>query len=110
MITQEMAEKAVDWLRDHADEMAKARATRLYIEQWMKSHKAALQMQTGESSVARAEVEALADARYHETLLAYKAAVENDEFMRWTAAAAEAKIEFWRSQEATRRIEGKATT
>ena len=54
--------------------------------------------------VAAQEREALADERYLDHLSALRIAVEDDEKMRWLKAAAEAKIEAWRTQAANQRI------
>lgn len=110
MITMQDAEKAVDWLRDHAGEIGEARATRLYMEQWVKTVKATIQTENPGVSVAASEIAALASSKYMAALQAYRDAVKNDETLRFLAAAAEAKLECWRSQESTRRAEGKAYT
>lgn len=109
MITQDAAEKVVDWLRDNARAIAKARAERLYMEQWVKTVKATIQSEQAGMSVSGAETVALASPRYMAALQAFKEAVEADEYLRFMAAAAEAKIDAWRSQESTRRAEGRAT-
>lgn len=108
MITQEQAEKSVDWLRDNARDMAQARATRVYMEQWIKTVKATLQQEINAQSMAASEMLALANPKYLAALQAYREAVEADEYNRFMVTAAEAKIEAWRSQESTRRAEGKA--
>jgi alpha/beta superfamily hydrolase len=110
VITQDDAEKAVDWLRANARKMAQERAERLYLEQWIKTVKAQLQVESPAPSAARAEMIALASPKYLAALQAYKQAVEADEYNRFMVTAAEAKIEAWRSQESTRRAEGKAYT
>jgi len=107
MITQDDAERAVDWLRNNADNIAQARATRLYMEQWLKSQRALLQCQQQGMSAAASEAVALSHPDYLKSLSAFKDAVHRDEYMRWMATAAEAKIEYWRSQEATSRAIGR---
>ena len=109
MISQDDAESAVDWLRNHAREIAKARAERLYMEQWIKTVKATIQSEQQGLSSAAAETIALASSGYMAALQAYKQAIEADEYLRFAVVAAEAKIEAWRSQESTRRAEGRAT-
>ncbi len=109
MISQDDAEKAVDWMRDNARSMAQARAERLYMEQYIKTVKATLQMEDSASpSIAASEMRALASPKYMAALQAYKEAITADETNRFLIAAAEAKIDAWRSQESTRRAEGKA--
>lgn len=108
MITTDHAEKAVDWLRDHAKEIGEARATRVYMEQWIKTVKATIQAEQAGLSNAAAETVALSSPKYMAALQAYREAVQQDETLRFLAAAAEARLECWRSQESTRRAEGKA--
>ena len=108
MITEDDAEKAVEWLRDHAVEIGKARAERVYVEQWVKTVRATIQTEQTGLSMAAAEAVALASPRYMAALQALKEAVQTDETLRFLASAAEAKIECWRSMESTRRAEGRA--
>lgn len=110
MITQDDAERAVDWLGNNASEIAQARAERLYIEQWIKTVKATIQAEQEGMSAAASEIVALASPRYAKALAAFKEAVLADERFRFLVAAAEARIEAWRSQESTRRAEGRATS
>ena len=108
MISVEQAEKAVDWLREQAKNMAQARAERIYLEQWIKTVKATLQAESKSTSAAQSEIEALSSPKYLAALQALKEAVLADEHNRFLAAAAEAKIEMFRTLEATKRAEGKA--
>ena len=108
MITSDDAEKAVEWLRDNARKLAQAKAERVYMEAWIKTAKAEAMREHASLPIAGQEREALTSSGYLSALQAYKQAVEADEFMRWMATAAEAKLEAWRSQESTRRAEGKA--
>lgn len=107
-IDQAAAEKAVWWLKENALAIGQARAARIYMEQWVKTVKAQIQTDFGSMSVAAAEVMALSSPQYKEALEALKAAVQEDERLRFLATAAEAQIECWRSIEATKRAEGKA--
>lgn len=102
--------RALDFIRDHAPAYAKAKAERVYLEEWRKSKKA-LCMQTALSKGFEAanaqEREAYADPDYIELLQALKAAVEEEERLRWLIVGAQAKIEVWRTLEANRRVEAK---
>lgn len=109
MITQEDAERAVDWLGDNASLIAHARAERLYVEQWIKTVKATIQTEQSGMSAAASEIVALSSPQYATALRAYKEAILADERFRFLVVAAEARIEAWRSQESTRRAEGRAT-
>lgn len=109
MISQDDAESAVEWIGKYAKKMAEARAQRVYMEQWVKTVKATIQSEQVGLSSAAAETVALASPRYMEALQAYKQAIEADEYFRFLVSHAEARIEAWRSQESTRRAEGRAT-
>lgn len=102
--------RALDWIRDHAQEMADAKATRVQIEEYRKSKKALL-MRDAESrgfpTSAGQEREAYAHPDYIALLDGLKDAVAAEERLRWLMVAAQLKIECWRSLESTRRIEAK---
>ena len=110
MITQQDAERAVDWLRDNVTKIAQERANRLYMEQYIKTVKATIQVEQAGMSAAASEIVALSSPRYLEVLQAYRDAIQADETNRFWVVAAEVKIDAWRSQESTRRAEGRATT
>lgn len=102
--------KALDFIRDHAPAYAKAKAERIYLEEFRKTKKA-LCMKAAESAGANAvnaqEREAYADPEYQELLKGLRAAVEEEERLRWLIVGAQAKIEVWRTIEANKRAEAK---
>ena len=108
MIDEQTVESALDFLRDNAGKIAKARAERVYLEQFRKSKKALLFDQSSEETVAAREQGALRHSDYLQVLDALRAAVEEDERLRFLSAAAEAKIEVWRTIQANVRAEQKA--
>ena len=97
MITSEEVEKAVDWLRDNAGEAAKARAERVYVEEYRKTIKAQIMCEHKTESGIAQEREAYADPRYISHLDAIREAIEIDEKHRFLRVAAEAKLEAWRT-------------
>ena len=101
-------EKAVDWLRDNAVTAAKARAERIYMESYVKTALALEAEKVEASSAAQRESTARTRPTYLAALQALREAVEADETHRFLRDAASAKIEAWRTQESTRRAEGKA--
>jgi hypothetical protein len=100
--------KAVDFLLNKAPEYAKAKAQRVYIEQYRKSLKSILFLGDGGKTIAEREAAAYAHSDYLVLLEGLKEAVEQEESLRWQMVAAEARIEVWRSQEATNRTVDKA--
>ena len=103
MITDDEIDTAVHWLASHAEEAARARAERVYCEEYRKSLKAILASQSNEKAEAAKERSAYAHPKYLEHLEALKKAVLEDEKNRALRGAAEMKIEAWRSQEANKR-------
>lgn len=91
-------EKALDYVRDNSIAAAQARANRVYMEEYRKTVKAQLMQEHKEKPLAAQEREAYADPRYILHLEALRLAVEEDERHRFLRAAAEAKIDAWRTQ------------
>ena len=101
--------KAVDYIIANAKKFAKAKSERVYLEEYRKSLKALLMKRSLEDTIGAQEREAYAHAEYQQLLQGLKAAVETEEKLRWDLIAAQARVEIWRSQEATARAEGRAT-
>lgn len=102
--------KCLDFIRDHAPVYAKAKAQRVYVEEYRKTKKALCMVAAegnGFQTAAAQEREAYADPEYAELLKGLKAAVEEEERLRWLIIGAQAKIEVWRTIEANRRAEAK---
>lgn len=103
---------AVDELWRNAPAYSKAKAERVYLEEFRKTKKALLMKQAGEDgarSAAAQEVEAYSHPEYITVLEGLRAAVEAEELARWRMVSCQAAIEVWRSQEASARAEGRAT-
>ncbi len=60
-------------------------------------------------SVTASEVDALAHPDYIQLLEGLKEAIEVEEKLKWMLTAAQAKVEVWRSLEASARIMERAT-
>jgi hypothetical protein len=102
--------KAIQFLIDTAPQYAKAKAERMYLEEFRKSRKAQLQSQAGTEVIGKQETYAYAHADYIEILEGIKQAVEKEEKYRWLMTAAQARIEVWRTEQYSARMEMKATT
>lgn len=103
MITEQEVEKACDYIRDNASEIAKAKAERIYIEEFRKSKKAMLILLAPDGTAQSKEAYAYSHPEYLGVLNGLKEAVEREEGIRWLMTAAQTKIEIWRSQESTNR-------
>jgi len=100
---------AIQVLWDTAPKLAKAKATRVYLEEYRKSLKAILMKSSNQTSAALQEREAYADDTYIAHLAGLRVAVEEEETLRWRMIASQAAIEVWRSQEASNRSIDRAT-
>ena len=101
--------KAIQYLIDTAPLYAKAKADRMFLEEFRKSRKAQLASQAGTEVLGKQETFAYAHADYIEILEGIRQAVEKEERFRWLMTAAQARIEVWRTQQYSARMEVKAT-
>ena len=102
-IKDEEVEQALFWLSDHACKAAQARADKLYLEAYSKVLLAQIMKEHPSLGVAAQEREAHSDPRYLMHLKGLREAHINDHKMSWLKASMEAKIEAWRTMNATER-------
>lgn len=103
---------AVEYMIAKSGDYAQAKANRIYCEEYRKSLKSLLMkdaMVVGHNAANAQEREAYANPKYIDHLKALQAAVEAEEKLRWMLIAAEARIEVFRTQEASRRAEMRST-
>jgi len=108
-ISDEQVQKALDWMREGAAEAAKARAHRVYLDEYLSAFRAKLAaecMSAGDSASA-SDIKARASDAYHALLKAYEAAVELDELYRWRRSSADAVMSAWQTMNANDRAMGK---
>jgi hypothetical protein len=103
MIPDDDIEREVDWLATSARLCAKARAERLYLEEYTKVLRALLMAEHPQLKIAAQEREACKDDRYLTHLDGLREAIEKDEALRFRRAAAEAKLAAWQTMQATER-------
>ena len=101
--------KAVDYIIKNAKHFAKAKAERVYMEEYRKSLKAILMKRSMENAIGAQEREAYAHDEYVALLKALQEAIEIEEKLRWDLIGAQARVEIWRTEQANNRAEGKAT-
>jgi hypothetical protein len=101
--------RAIQFLIDTAPLYAKAKADRMYLEEFRKSRKAQLASQAGTEVLGKQETFAYAHPEYIEILEGIREAVEKEERFRWLMTAAQARIEVWRTEQYSARMEVKAT-
>jgi hypothetical protein len=103
MIGEINIERALDFIRDEAVNYGKAKADRVYLEQFRKTKKALL-MNEKEGAQHIRESYAYAHPDYKDVLKGIQAAIEREEELKWKITAAQLKVEVWRTQ---RYVEGR---
>lgn len=102
MITERQVQESVDFLFESAVDAAQARADRSVLEQGLKRIKA-VEMQKASGAVSAQERDAYASDAYRVALDGLKEAIFADEKIRALRDAHAARIEAWRTQQATMR-------
>lgn len=109
MIDDSKLEKTLDWLRENASKAAKARANRVYLEEWIPALRATMAarfMEEGDSASA-ADIKAKGSEEYETALKGLRAAIEEDEVMRWHKSRADAVVSAWQTMSANQRAQSK---
>lgn len=101
--------KAVEYILKNAGRFAKAKAERVYLEEFRKSKKALLMGQSSAEAAKAREKYAYSHQEYIDLLDGVKQAVEIEEKLWWDLIAAQARVEIWRTESANARNEIKAT-
>ena len=107
MIKEADIERAVDYLRNSAQEAAEARAQVKYLAEFLKAKVAKIATAQAGMSAAAAEQIAKAHPDYSDLLDGYRVAVEKDAFHTFKREAAAAMIDAWRTQCSNARVEGR---
>ena len=98
---------AVDFIIKKAGEFAKAKAQRVFLEEFRKSKKALLMSECLEKAANVREQYAYAHKDYQALLEGLRAAVEVEEGLKWQLVAAQARVEVWRTEQANNRTQDK---
>lgn len=101
--------EAINYMIKNAKAYAEAKANVTYLEQFRKSKKAILYANAIGNTIADKEAYAYSHPEYLTLLEGLKDAVEEAERLRWMLVAAQARIDVWRSQEASNRGLDRAT-
>ena len=105
MISYDDVDNALHWLQANAAVAAKARAEKIYLEEYSKSLKSLImkEFDNYKIPISAQEREALADPRYIGHLEGLREAVRRDAEMTFRRAAAEAHIQAWQTWSANSR-------
>jgi len=96
-------QKALAVMHKTGPQYAEAKAQRIHIEESLRSIKAIQMGLSGEGTAAAQERWAYSSVPYRTALDGLRAAVEQEESLRWRLLTAQAAIEVWRSLEASGR-------
>ena len=89
---------------------AKAKAERIYLEEFRKSKKAILMQAHNDKPIGAQEREAYAHPEYIGLLAALRVAVETEETLRWRLVSCQTSVDVYRTQEASNRATDRATS
>lgn len=102
-VKDESVEKALHFLAETEEGYAKAKATRIFLEETQKTVKATLFMDAPDGSVASREAHAYTQGAYTGHCEKLRDAVYDEELLRAKRLRYELSVEVWRTQEASRR-------
>lgn len=102
--------EAVEFIFKTAPLYAQAKAERIYLENFLRTKKALLMQAHNDKPIAAQERESYAHPDYIALLEGIRAAVESEEALRWQLVSAQARIDIWRSMNASNRLLERATT
>jgi hypothetical protein len=101
------ADKAIKYIMENAPLYAQAKANRVFIENYLGTVKSRLMLEE-DGTLGHKDAYAKAHPDYVLQLEGLKAATEEEERLRYMLAAAQARIEVWKTQEYTKRQELKS--
>lgn len=102
---------AVDFILKNSPDFAKAKAKRIYLEEFRKSKKALLMkdaLRNGTEAANAQEREAYSHPEYLELLDGLAAATEIEEELKWKLEAARLRIDIWKTETYNNRMQDKA--
>ena len=102
--------KAINYILKNAPIFAQAKAERIYLEEYRKSLKSILMKSSKDETLGGQERDAYSHPQYLALLDGLKEAVQTEEKLRWDLIAAQARIEVWRSEEASNRFLDRVNT
>lgn len=102
--------EAVDYIIKHSQLYAQAKAEVTYLTEFRKTKKALCFQSSMKTTMAEKEADAYAHPEYQEVLEGLKKAVIEAETLRWMLIAAQARIDVFRTQEASNRFLERVTT
>lgn len=102
--------EAINYIIKHSKEYAKAKADVTFLSEFRKTKKALCFQNSMKNTMAEKEADAYAHPEYQAVLEGLREAVERAETLRWMLIAAQARIDVFRTQEASNRFLERVTT
>ena len=100
---------AIEFIIKTAPLYAKAKSDRMFLEEYRRSKHAQLKSLAGTEVLGKQETYAYAHPDYIQILEGIREAVELEERYRWLMTAAQTRIEVYRTEQYSARMEIKAT-
>jgi len=100
---------AIDFMIKNSEAYANAKAQVVYLTEYRKTVKAIGFQRSLKNTVAEKEADAYTTAEYTSCVEGLREAVAEAERLRWMLVAAQARVDCWRSMEASNRAVEKAT-
>ena len=94
---------AIDFMIKNSEAYANAKAQVVYLTEYRKTVKAIGFQRSLKNTMAEKEADAYTTAEYKTCVEGLKEAVAEAERLRWMLVAAQARVDVWRSQEASNR-------
>jgi len=94
---------AINFMIKNAEAYAQAKANVVYLTEYRKTVKAIGFQRSLKSTMADKEADAYTTVEYKTCVEGLKEAVAEAERLRWMLVAAQARVDVWRSQEASNR-------
>lgn len=99
---------AVEFIIKHSADFAKAKSQRVYLEEFRRSKKSILMSQSTDSTIGGQERDAYKHPEYLALIEGLREAVEVEETLKWKLIAAQARIDIFRTLEASNRAQDRA--
>ena len=100
---------AIDFMIKNAEAYSQAKAQVVYLTEYRKTVKAIGFQRSLKNTMAEKEADAYTTAEYATCVEGLREAVAEAERLRWMLVAAQARVDCWRSMEASNRAVEKAT-
>lgn len=108
MVSEQEATLAIDFVRDNAPIYAKAKAERVYIENFLKVVKAREMANSDKKTLGDREIDAYMSTEYESQLVAMRNAVYTEEKLKYQIEAEKLRFEHWKIELFNNRVEARA--